>query len=108
MKKNVSKETKRYEQNWTALNWVWFVLDTTAKRKGLFSGQGDERGSSSGSGKWTAWHDGGLGFLFGGKGDGKGRHGRDPAARGEEGIGTECGSGSDSGSNSGFVFCSWF
>ena len=73
------------------------MLDTTAERRGLFSGQGDERGSSSGSGKWTAWHDGGLGAFFGGEGDGTGRHGRDLAARGEEGIGTECGSGSDFG-----------
>ena len=74
------------------------MLDTTTERRGLFLGQGDERGSSSGSEKWTAWHDGGLGLLFGGEGDGTGRHGRDPAARGEEGIGTECGSG--------LVFCS--
>ena len=67
----------------------------------LFSGQGDERGSSSGSGKWTAWHDGGRGFFFGGEGDGTWRHGRDPAAGGEEGIVTECGNGSDFGFDSG-------
>ena len=41
------------------------------------------------------------GFFFGGEGDGTGRHGRDPAAGGEEGIVTECGYGSDSGSDSG-------
>ena len=39
--------------------------------------------------------------FFGGEGDGTGRHGRDPAAGGEEGIVTECGYGSDSGSDSG-------
>ena len=31
--------------------------------------------------------------VFGGEDDGTGRHGRDPAAGREEGIGTECGSG---------------
>ena len=88
--RNIEKEWKqgnekvRTKLNYIELSLVCAGYDSTEKRVVL--GQGDERGSLSGSGKWTAWHDGGLGF-FGGEGEGTWRHGRDPAARGEGGVG---------------------
>ena len=83
--------------NCIELGLVCAGYDSREKRVVFKERQGDERGSLSGSGKWTAWHDGGLGF-FGGEGEGMGETQR---LEGRTGLGPKCGSGSDSGSDSG-------